>query len=86
MRKRIVIDIVLLIGAFIAPPWLVLTFALIGLLSFGNFYEIFAVGFIIDVLYGIKTPFLFIPIFYTAISGCLFIASVFLRKHLRFYL
>ena len=46
MRKRIVIDIVLLIGAFIAPPWLVLTFALIGLLSFGNFYEIFAVGFV----------------------------------------
>lgn len=86
MLKRIALDIILTIGAFFAPPWLVLLVALVGLFSFENFYEIFAVGFILDVLYGVETTFLFMPVFYAIISGLLFVASLFLRKHLRFYI
>lgn len=86
MRRRILLDTILMLGAFIAPPWLTLVVALIGLFSFENFYEILAVGFIVDGLYGIKTPVMFIPVFYTIISGCMFVAVIFLRKHLRFYL
>lgn len=86
MRWRIILDIILILGAFIAPPWLTLLISLIGLFSFGNFYEIFVVGFIVDGLYGIATPTMFIPALYTVISGCVFIAIIFLRKHLRFYL
>ena len=86
MRRRILLDIILILGSFIAPPWLALLISLVGLFSFENFYEIFAVGFIIDGLYGIGTSTLFIPTLYTVISGCMFIAVIFLRKHLRFYL
>ena len=86
MHKRILLDIILILGAFAAPPWLALSIALVGLFSFEKFYEVFAVGFIVDGLYGIETPLLFVPVFYTTISGCLFVAALFLRKHLRFYL
>ena len=86
MSRRIFLDIILTLGAFTAPPWLMLLVALIGLFSFENFYEILAVGFIVDGLYGIKTSIIFIPVFYTFISGGMFIAVIFLRKHLRFYL
>ncbi len=85
MRKRVFLDIVLFIGAFIAPPWLALLVALFGLFLFENFYEIFAVGLIVDGLYGTKTLVLFIPLLYTVFSGLLFVATAFLRKHLRFY-
>lgn len=86
MRRRVILDAVLIIGAITAPPWLTIAIALVGLFTFEKFYEIVAVGFIIDGLYGMKTPLLFVPLFYTIVSGCLLIASVFLRKHLRFYL
>lgn len=85
MSKRIALDIILFLGTFIAPPWLVILLATIGLLSFENFYEILPIGFIIDALYGVPTPPLLIPIFYTTISSCLFIVMIFSRKHLRFY-
>ena len=85
-RKRIALDVLLLLAAFIAPPWFAFGIATIGLFAFESFYEIFAVGFIIDVLYGIRTPYLVIPLLYVIFSGILFMITVFLKKHLRFYI
>ena len=85
-RRRIILDIILMFGAFIAPSWFMFLAASVGLFFFEDFYEIFAVGFVVDGLYGIKTATFFIPCFYTGLSGALFIAVVFLRKHLKFYL
>lgn len=85
MRTRIPFDIIIFILAFIAPPWLAIIISVAGLFYFRNFYEIFAVGFIIDVIYGIPLSFLPVPALYTVFVGCLFIVSFFLKKYLSFY-
>ncbi len=85
MRSRILFDIVLIVAAFIAPPWLSLALAAAGLFYFTNFYEIFAVGFIIDGMYGIPLLFFPAPMFYSVSAACLFIFSFVLKKHLSFY-
>ena len=48
---RIVLDIILFLGVFIFPFWLMLILAFVGLLYFRNFYEFIAVFVVLDFLY-----------------------------------
>jgi hypothetical protein len=51
MRKRILIDILLLISVFIFPWWIVLLAAVFCVFAFKSFYEIVILGLVIDSLY-----------------------------------
>ncbi len=82
--KRLVVDIILFLGTFVAPLWLLILLAILCLFVFENFYEIIIIGIIIDSLYGLPTEFLPIPIIYTLSTSLLFIARAFLKKHLKF--
>ena len=86
MRTRILIDILLLFGIFMAPFWLTFLGALICLFVFENFYEIIIMGIIFDSLYGIPIRFISLPAIYTLSASILFIARAFLKKHLKFYM
>ena len=86
MPARIILDVILCIGLFLVPPWLLFLVAILGLFYFGNFYEILLLGIAIDVFYGVPLYFMPIPVLYSLLSGLLFIAIVvILRKHLKFY-
>jgi len=84
MIKRACLDVVLLIGSFVAPLWLVLPAAIVCMFVFENFYEIIVLGIIIDALYGLPSRFFPFPIIYTISISVLFVARIFLKKHLRF--
>ncbi|GEM_PF-6678974 len=84
MRTRIVVDILLFLGVFVLPLWLICPAAIICLFLFENFYEIIIVAIFIDGLYGMPTRFLSIPAIFTLSASIIFIARSFLKKHLRF--
>jgi len=85
MRTRVILDIFLFLGVFIAPLWLVAIVALICLFVFESFYEIIFLGIIADGLFGLPTRFIAIPAVYTISASVLFIARSLLKKHLKFY-
>jgi hypothetical protein len=83
---RAIIDIALFVGIFILPWWAIFPVAIICLFLFNDFYEIFAIGFIFDNLYGVTTlfwfPFTFV---YISLSAILFLTVNFLKRRLKFY-
>lgn len=85
MRIRITLDILLFLGVFIAPLWLVVIIAVICLFIFESFYEIIFLGIIADGLFGLPIRFIAIPAVYTISASVLFIARSLLKKHLKFY-
>ena len=85
MYSRIFIDILLGLGVFFLPPWLVFLIALVGIFYFDSFYEILCAGICLDVLYGQPLPFLSIPLLYTFFAAVLFWGSMLLKTHLKFY-
>lgn len=50
---RITLDIILLLGLFVLPFWLVAVLAFIGLIVFKNYYEFMVVFAISDFLYAV---------------------------------
>jgi hypothetical protein len=50
---RAVFDILLLIGIFVMPFWILVTLAIVGLIYFKNFYEFIGVFMISDFLYAV---------------------------------
>ncbi len=81
--RRIIIDILLIVGAFIAPWWLVCLATVVCLFVFESFYEIFAVALSIDVLYGMPMRFVPVPLLFTFFATLCFLGGMFLKKHIR---
>lgn len=52
MIRRIIFDLVLLGAIFYTPWWVAVPIALLGAFLFTSYYEIFAFGVFIDLLYG----------------------------------
>ena len=52
--QRIAFGFVLLSAVFYAPWWLTLFLALLGTFYFHDYYEVIALGFLFDVLYGVN--------------------------------
>lgn len=55
MMKRIFFDLLLLGAIFYTPWWVATPLAFLGAFLFNPYYEIFAFGAVIDLLYGTPT-------------------------------
>ncbi len=53
MTKRIFFTIILLGAVMFTPWWFVLALSLFGVFYFSTYYEIIAIGILVDLLYGI---------------------------------
>lgn len=85
MPTRILADIALLIGVFVLPLWLVFIVAAACLFVFDYYYELVLLGILADMLYGVPTRFISLPILYSVFACSIFIIKVFLHRHLKFY-
>lgn len=54
MIKRFLFTIILLVAVLYAPWWLTLILALGGAFYFSAYYEVIALGVLIDLLYGMR--------------------------------
>lgn len=52
MRNRIIFSVVLLGAVFYTPWWIVAILAFIGAFLWPSYFEIFAFGILLDILYG----------------------------------
>jgi hypothetical protein len=86
MIRRITIDALLIIAAFIMPWWLVVIASVYFLFKFERFYEIILMGLVLDSLYSVpvKTYGDFELIF-TVSAFSLYIVAIFARNKLKFY-
>lgn len=62
MMKRIIFDLVLLGAIFYTPWWVATPLALVGVFVFPAYYEVFAFGLLVDLLFGTR---------YSALHGAL---------------
>ena len=86
MYKRITIDIILFLSLFIMPWWVSYAIAIVGIFFFADFYEIIALGFIIDIVYGTPNTLFFGIQFANTLSAVLLFAAVtFIKNRMRFY-
>ena len=86
MYKRISLSLILLIGSFFLPPWLVLIIAISGIFVFDYYFEGIFAGFIVDVLYGTSSHSLQTPLLYTLIIVTAFILIGMTKSKLKFYI
>lgn len=83
---RILFDSILFLSLFVAPWWVSSILALAGIFFFGNFYEIIAAGYIVDLVYGSGNgTFADVPFVSTLAAGLLFAGGSFIKKRLVFY-
>jgi hypothetical protein len=83
---RIIIDIIIFIAALTLPWWTSILLALFFLFYFSSFYEILAVGFILDCLYAQPQSWLFHFNFaLTLLCIIVFLISIPLKRSLSFY-
>lgn len=85
MKRRLILDLLLFLGVFVAPLWLLAIVAVIFLFVFEDFYEIIFLGIIADGLYGLSSG-LIGPVTYTLFASIFFLARSSLRRHLKFYI
>lgn len=52
MRNRIIFSVVLLGAVFYTPWWIVAVLAFMGAFFWTSYFEIFAIGILLDILYG----------------------------------
>lgn len=82
MKKRIFFTLVLLGSIFLTPAWFVAILALAGALAFDSYYEILAVGLLFDLVYGLKTSFLY-GVFGTILASLVFLIVSYAKKNVR---
>lgn len=85
MHKRTTISLILLIGAFFLPPWLIMILAISGIFLFEYFFEAIFAGFIIDVLYGTTVNFMHIFLLYTFFITIALVIISSIKRKLKFY-
>lgn len=69
MTFRIIVDIIIIILAFVAPWWLAMILAAAACFYFSRYFEIVFVGFIIDSLYNAPVRAMAFFQFFTALLG-----------------
>jgi hypothetical protein len=78
---RIILDIILLIGLFAMPFWLLAILAFVGLVCFRNFYEFIIIFVFSDLLYAVREPRFHNSVFIlTIISVTIFSITYFIKK------
>lgn len=83
--KRVGVDALLLLGAFLLPWWLVLFSACVMVFVFGNFFELLLVAFLIDLLYGSPLPYFFNSSFILSIGAAVsYVVLSVIKTHIRF--
>lgn len=87
MRKvitRLLADLALAVAAVWFPAWLTFLAGLPFLFSFNPFYEFIAIGFLADLLYGVRGEGFFgLPVFYAGAATALVVAANAVKKRLR---
>ncbi len=84
--KRSVIDVILILSAFMMPWWITALAACIALFYFESFYEIVVLGLIIDSLYNAAVPRVHHIQFVMTLGAIgIFFISVYIKERLRFY-
>jgi hypothetical protein len=86
MIKRLIANIVLLLSIFFMPWWITLLLGVIFISIFPNFYEIFIMGILMDLLYSYPKElfFNFNQIFSLGVI-LIFVFIEKIKKYLRFY-
>lgn len=83
---RIIVDLVIFAGIFIFPWWFPLVLAIFCLFLFKGYFEVFLVGFFLDILYGAMVlPFFKTNILFTIICAVAFLISFFAKRNLSAY-
>ena len=84
MLKRILADIILFASLVFAPWYWTAVLAVVGLVLFRKFWEIIALGFLIDALYSLPVSGIIARFgFFTIASVVLFLITNVVRKELR---
>jgi hypothetical protein len=84
--KRILIDILLVLSAFIFPWWLALLGAALAVFYFSGYYEILILGIIMDSLYNAPIArFHHVEFVVTLLALFLFVIAEVLKRRLRLY-
>lgn len=86
MYKRIIFDIVLFLSLFITPWWASFAIAFAGIFFFNDFYEIIALGFIMDIVYGTPNVSVMGVRFINSFAAIALLAGgTFIKNRIRFY-
>lgn len=84
-KKRIVFNIFLVASVIYMPWWVTAVLAVAGVFMFKRFYEIVAVGVLMDLLYGVPAPRFFNFWFvFTIGSLAVYLAAMKVKESLRF--
>lgn len=84
MTERLIVNILLLFSILYLPWWLSLAVAVGASFWFFRYYELIAVGLLIDLLYGQGATYFF-PFIVTTGTIVLYITIAFLKTKLRWY-
>jgi hypothetical protein len=82
---RIISNLILFLSAIIMPWWVTLPMAIFFALRFKSYYELIALGLILDALYGAPMPVFYGHILVFSLTCALiFVLLEFLKPQLRF--
>ncbi len=83
---RISLDAIIFLSIFYFPWWVGMFLAVVGILFFSNFFEIFLVGYLLDLLYGTNVKeFYGIWFVFTLLSVVVYVIIEHIKKNIRFY-
>ena len=86
MRLRIATDIFLVLMMFMAPWWITMLLAVVGLFVFRNFFEIIIIGIMLDSLYNASVARYYnVQFLMTYMAIVLFVATSFIKPRLRYF-
>lgn len=86
ISQRILLDIVIVLSVFYLPWWISAILVAIGAFFFDKFYEIFFIGLLLDILYGVKTEkFYGVWFIFTVVFTLIYIIIKYFKKNIRSY-
>jgi len=85
MAGRILVDVILVVGAFLLPWWVTAILGLAALFYFKNFYEAIAIGLVLDSIYGTSAIFNSFPYLLTMSALVLVLLVTNIRSRMIMY-
>lgn len=80
-KKRISIDIILLLSVFLLPWWVTLLGTIVAIFFVRSFFESLVVGILLDILYGVPSISFIKSFPFSLALSFLFLISFWAREH-----
>lgn len=82
LKRRILLDLLLLFGVFLLPMWLEFLLVVAMIFLFNDYYEAVIFAIVADAVYSVPISFLPVPALYTLVIVSIFVISIFLKRRL----